>query len=64
MDELIVRYEEPSFATRWDTPLVIIPFSDEVLPSEAILDAVLRGKINPPTFAAVKVRPLPRSSPC
>jgi protein KTI12 len=56
LDGLLVRYEEPSYAVRWDTPLIIVPPTDEVLPKDAIMQAVLHGDLKPPTTAAVSVR--------
>lgn len=42
-DNLISRYEEPSSMVRWDTPLFVVPW-DEDLPGDAIFKAVTTGE--------------------
>ena len=53
------RFEEPSYATRWDTPLITLPWDQAYLPEEEILNAIQKGELKPPTGAVV---PVSRSS--
>ena len=54
-DNLVFRYEEPSFSTRWDSPLIVIPYTDESLPIENILLAIEKGNLRPPNLATQHV---------
>jgi len=53
LENLITRYEEPSSAVRWDSPLFILPW-DEPLPADAILEAITSGIKKPPTHGVVQ----------
>ncbi|KAJ1958070.1 kti12, chromatin associated [Dipsacomyces acuminosporus] len=52
-DELVMRYEEPNPATKWDSPLftVIQHDPDDSLPFDKIWDAVVEKRAPPPNFA-------------
>ncbi|KAF7376072.1 hypothetical protein MSAN_00022000 [Mycena sanguinolenta] len=56
LENLLVRFEEPSSMVRWDSPLFTVPWTEE-LPAEQIAQALLTGNVKPPnsgTLAAVK----------
>ncbi|KAI8324225.1 protein KTI12 [Martensiomyces pterosporus] len=52
-DELVMRYEEPNQATRWDSPLFTIIQHDpnDRLPFDRIWDAIVEKRAPPPNFA-------------
>jgi protein KTI12 len=53
---LIQRFEEPSYKTKWDTPLFIVQHDDRELPMEDI-EAALFGRLTlPPNLSTVVVR--------
>ncbi|XP_060733710.1 protein KTI12 homolog isoform X1 [Tachysurus vachellii] len=47
LDALILRFESPDSRNRWDSPLFTIQ-KEERLPFEAISDALLKRKVQPP----------------
>ncbi|KAJ6499385.1 chromatin associated protein KTI12 [Mycena sanguinolenta] len=56
LENLLVRFEEPSSMVRWDSPLFTVPWTEE-LPVEQIAQALITGNVKPPnsgTLAAVK----------
>ncbi|KAJ7783042.1 chromatin associated protein KTI12 [Mycena metata] len=56
LENLLVRFEEPSSMVRWDSPLFTIPWTEEV-PVTQIAEALLTGSVKPPnsgTLAAAK----------
>ncbi|KAJ2579327.1 kti12, chromatin associated [Coemansia sp. RSA 1836] len=56
-DELVMRYEEPNPAAKWDSPLftVIQHDASDTLPFDAIWDALIEQRAPPPNFStAVK----------
>ncbi|KAJ1952661.1 kti12, chromatin associated [Linderina pennispora] len=55
-EELVMRYEEPNAATKWDSPLfTIVQHMNDPIPFDKVWDAVVEKKAPPPTFAtAVK----------
>ena len=55
LDNLIMRFEEPSSMVRWDSPLVTIPWTDEDIPREDIWKAVMEGIVKPPNVATLAV---------
>ncbi|EJD02833.1 chromatin associated protein KTI12 [Fomitiporia mediterranea MF3/22] len=59
LDNLIMRYEEPSSMVRWDSPLFTVPWTDENLPEEDIWKAIMEGVVKPPNAgtSAVAVAP-------
>ncbi|KAJ3993995.1 chromatin associated protein KTI12 [Lentinula boryana] len=60
LENLFLRYEEPSSMVRWDSPLFTLLWSDEFIPQttlDAIWGAVEKGKVSNPnsgTVATVK----------
>ena len=64
LDDLIMRYEEPSSMVRWDSPLFTVPWTEENIPAEQIWDAVTNGIVKPPNTGtqAVRFSPSSRSS--
>jgi len=54
LENLLVRYEEPSSAVRWDTPLFVIPW-DEEIPRDAIFQAVTSSVQKPPNQGVVQI---------
>lgn len=56
-DNLIMRFEEPSSMVRWDSPLFVIPFSEDP-PFDAIWDSIMTGAKAPPN-KAVQAPPKP-----
>lgn len=48
LDNLIMRYEEPSSMVRWDSPLFTVPWADEDVPGEEIWLAITEGVVKPP----------------
>jgi len=60
LENLFLRYEEPSSMVRWDSPLFTLLWSDESIPQstlDALWDAVDKGKVSNPnsgTVATVK----------
>ncbi|KAJ2815794.1 kti12, chromatin associated [Coemansia sp. 'formosensis'] len=56
-DELVMRYEEPNPAAKWDSPLFTVVQHEprDELPFDAIWDALIEQRAPPPNFAtAVK----------
>jgi len=57
LENLIMRYEEPSSMVRWDSPLFTILWTEEGIPGDQIWEAVTSGNIKPPnsgTLSTVK----------
>ncbi|KAK7057274.1 chromatin associated protein KTI12 [Favolaschia claudopus] len=57
LENLLVRFEEPSSMVRWDSPLFTVPWTDEDVPADEIVQALLTGYVKPPnsgTLAAAK----------
>ncbi|KIK03501.1 hypothetical protein K443DRAFT_676680 [Laccaria amethystina LaAM-08-1] len=57
IDNLIMRYEEPSSMVRWDSPLLTVMWEDADIPGPQIWEAVTLGSIKPPnsgTLSAAK----------
>ncbi|KAJ7680240.1 chromatin associated protein KTI12 [Mycena polygramma] len=56
LENLLVRFEEPSSMVRWDSPLFTVPWTEDV-PATQILEAIMTGNVKPPnsgTLAAAK----------
>ncbi|KAJ6593818.1 chromatin associated protein KTI12 [Mycena capillaripes] len=56
LENLLVRFEEPSSMVRWDSPLFTVPWTEEV-PAAQIAEAIMTGNVKPPnsgTLAAAK----------
>ncbi|KIJ49474.1 hypothetical protein M422DRAFT_59230 [Sphaerobolus stellatus SS14] len=47
LDNLIMRYEEPSSMVRWDSPLFTMASDDAKIPEEELWQAVTKGDIKP-----------------
>lgn len=56
LDNLIMRYEEPSSMVRWDSPLFTVPWTDEDVPDEEIWLAITEGVVKPPNAGTSAVR--------
>lgn len=48
LDNLLLRYEEPSSMVRWDSPLFTVLWTDEDVPVDGIWKAVTEGNVKPP----------------
>lgn len=48
LENLLLRYEEPSSMVRWDSPLFTIPWTDAAIPADEIWKAVTAGNVKPP----------------
>ncbi|KAJ1648162.1 kti12, chromatin associated [Coemansia erecta] len=62
-DELVMRFEEPNAAAKWDSPLftVIQHIADEKLPFDSIWDSVIEKRALAPNFATA-VKPVSESN--
>ncbi|KAJ7096407.1 chromatin associated protein KTI12 [Mycena epipterygia] len=57
LENLLVRFEEPSSMVRWDSPLFTILWTEENIPTAEIAQAIMSGNVKPPnsgTLAAAK----------
>ncbi|KAJ7647410.1 chromatin associated protein KTI12 [Roridomyces roridus] len=57
LENLMLRFEEPSSMVRWDSPLFTIPWTDQNIPAGDIAQAVTSGSVKPPnsgTLSALK----------
>ncbi|KAJ3827995.1 chromatin associated protein KTI12 [Lentinula raphanica] len=62
LENLFIRYEEPSSMVRWDSPLFTLLWSDESIPPNAldsIWDAVEKGKVSNPNSGTVATAKAP-----
>ncbi|KAH7875251.1 chromatin associated protein KTI12 [Lentinula edodes] len=62
LENLFLRYEEPSSMVRWDSPLFTLLWSDESISQStlnAIWDAVEKGKVNNPNSGTVATAKAP-----
>lgn len=59
LENLFMRYEEPSSMVRWDAPLFIALWTDESLPNDAIWEAITKGIIKPPNSGTLNVAKAP-----
>ncbi|TFY81486.1 hypothetical protein EWM64_g2530 [Hericium alpestre] len=59
LDNLIMRYEEPSSMVRWDSPLITIPWIDEDVPKDDIWKAVMEGNVKPPNSGTQAIQKAP-----
>jgi len=48
LENLLVRFEEPSSMVRWDSPLFTLLWSEDRIPGEGIWQAVTAGNVKPP----------------
>lgn len=56
LENLLVRYEEPSSMARWDSPLFTTLWTEEYSPVNQIWEAVTKGNIKPPNSGTLAVR--------
>ncbi|KAI0339827.1 chromatin associated protein KTI12 [Trametopsis cervina] len=59
LDNLLLRYEEPSSMVRWDSPLITIPWTDEDVPAKDVWTAVTEGNVKPPNAGTQAVPKAP-----
>ncbi|PAV18807.1 chromatin associated KTI12 [Pyrrhoderma noxium] len=59
LENLIMRYEEPSSMVRWDSPLITIPWMDEDIPGDDIWKAIMEGVVKPPNAGTSAVAAAP-----
>ena len=48
LENLLMRYEEPSSMVRWDSPLFTVPWTDDDVPIDDIWKAITEGNLKPP----------------
>jgi tRNA uridine 5-carbamoylmethylation protein Kti12 len=56
LDNLLVRFEEPSSMVRWDAPLFTVMWDDEDIPGAEIWEAITKGNLKPPNSGTLAVR--------
>lgn len=56
LENLILRYEEPSSMVRWDSPLFTVAWNDEKIPEDAIWRAITQGDVKPANAGTRAVR--------
>ncbi|KAI0675171.1 chromatin associated protein KTI12 [Trametes maxima] len=59
LENLLLRYEEPSSMVRWDSPLFTVPWTDADVPIEDIWRAVTEGNVKPPNAGTQAVPKAP-----
>ncbi|KZT21384.1 chromatin associated protein KTI12 [Neolentinus lepideus HHB14362 ss-1] len=59
LDNLIMRYEEPSSMVRWDSPLFTVAWEDADVPAHDIWKAVTEGIVKPPNVGTQSVPKAP-----
>ncbi|KAL0068714.1 kti12, chromatin associated [Marasmius tenuissimus] len=59
LENLFLRYEEPSSMVRWDSPLFTILWTDEQIPGQQIWEAITSGNIKPPNSGTQAVAKAP-----
>ncbi|TFK53667.1 chromatin associated protein KTI12 [Heliocybe sulcata] len=59
LDNLIMRYEEPSSMVRWDSPLFTVAWEDADVPAQDIWKAVTEGIVKPPNVGTQSVPKAP-----
>ncbi|GJE97735.1 chromatin associated protein KTI12 [Phanerochaete sordida] len=59
LDNLLMRFEEPSSMVRWDSPLITVPWLDEDIPADDIWKAVTEGNVKPPNAGTQAVPKAP-----
>jgi hypothetical protein len=55
LDNLLVRFEEPSSMVRWDAPLFTVAWDDPGIPDAQIWDAITKGNVKPPNSGTLAV---------
>ncbi|KAI0705045.1 chromatin associated protein KTI12 [Cerioporus squamosus] len=59
LDNLLMRYEEPSSMVRWDSPLFTVPWTDADVPADEIWKAITEGIVKPPNAGTQAVPKAP-----
>ncbi|KAK7035299.1 kti12, chromatin associated [Paramarasmius palmivorus] len=59
LENLFLRYEEPSSMVRWDSPLFVVLWNEQDIPSSQIWEAVTSGNIKPPNSGTQAVAKAP-----
>ncbi|KAI0744184.1 chromatin associated protein KTI12 [Daedaleopsis nitida] len=59
LENLLMRYEEPSSMVRWDSPLFTVPWTDADVPADEIWKAVTEGFVKPPNAGTQAVPKAP-----
>ncbi|KAI0769751.1 chromatin associated protein KTI12 [Trametes elegans] len=59
LENLLMRYEEPSSMVRWDSPLFTVPWTDPDVPIDDIWRAVTEGNVKPPNAGTQAVPKAP-----
>ncbi|KAH9948688.1 chromatin associated protein KTI12 [Amylocystis lapponica] len=59
LDNLLLRYEEPSSMVRWDSPLFTVPWTDDDVPADEIWKAITEGNVKPPNAGTQAVPKAP-----
>lgn len=55
LENLLVRFEEPSSMVRWDAPLFTVLWNDQDVPGSQIWDAITKGNLKPPNSGTLSV---------
>jgi hypothetical protein len=56
LENLLVRFEEPSSMVRWDSPLFTVAWTEEDVPAAQIAQAITSGNVKPPNSGTLAVR--------
>ncbi|KAG7098910.1 hypothetical protein E1B28_000809 [Marasmius oreades] len=59
LENLFLRYEEPSSMVRWDSPLFTVPWTDQEIPGAQIWETITVGTIKPPNTGTRAVAKAP-----
>ncbi|KAJ7072414.1 chromatin associated protein KTI12 [Mycena amicta] len=58
LENLLVRFEEPSSMVRWDSPLFTVPWNEE-MPIADIAHSILSGSVKPPNSGTISAAKAP-----
>ncbi|KAJ7594829.1 chromatin associated protein KTI12 [Mycena floridula] len=59
LENLFLRYEEPSSMVRWDSPLFTVTWADATIPSDDIFAAITSGNVKPPNSGTLNAAKAP-----
>ncbi|KAJ6609831.1 chromatin associated protein KTI12 [Mycena sp. CBHHK59/15] len=59
LENLLVRFEEPSSMVRWDSPLFTVLWTEDDVPAAEIAQAITSGNIKPPNSGTLSVAKAP-----
>ncbi|KAF8161042.1 chromatin associated protein KTI12 [Crassisporium funariophilum] len=59
LENLLVRFEEPSSMVRWDAPLFTVFWADQDIPGSEIWEAITRGNLKPPNSGTLAIAKAP-----